>query len=203
MISNTDGGSAQDSVAVLGSFKSLVINTTQQMGNEGSQVKVDDTSDIEIGDLAVISDGTFTEIFMVTGKNINHLWHGAFPPWNDDNQLDHRYVANSTLSIVTYYSFFVGPDEDGNDALLVESQAYYPQVLLGNVDDFQIRFIMKGGNYQDEITADEVYDIRMIEITIRARTPDPIDGYTDPVHGDSYKRTEMQSMIIPKNITII
>ena len=203
VISNTDGGSDSDSLSVLGAFKSLVINTTQNMGNEGSQVMVDDSSDIEVGDLCVISDGTFSEIFMVTDKNLNHLWHKTMLPWNDDNKLDHRYVANSSATIVTHYSFFVGPDEDGIDALLVESQAYYPQVLLGNVDDFQIRFKMKSDNFQDEVSADEVYDIRMIEITIRAKSPVPIQGYTDPVYGDSYKRIEMQSLVIPKNITIL
>jgi type II secretory pathway pseudopilin PulG len=203
LISNADGGSNPDSLSVLGSFKSLVINTTQTMGNEGSQVKVDNTVGVESGDLAVISDGTFTEIFMITDINSLHLWHDTYPPWNDDNKLDHRYALDSTLSIVTNYTFYVGPDEDGNDALLVETQAYYPQVLLGNVDDFQIRFIMKNGDYQDEISADEIYDIRMIEITIRARTPEPIRDYVDPVYGDAYKRVEMQSVIIPKNITII
>ena len=78
MIVRADGGSASDSIAVPGSFKSLVINTTQSMGNEGSQVKVDNS---------------------------------------------------------------------------------------------------------DEIIADDVYDVRMIEITIHARPPKPIDGYTDPVYG--------------------
>ena len=138
VISNIDGGSSPDSIAVLGSFKSLVVNTTTPMGNEGSNVKVDSIDGIEEGDLAVISDGTFTEIFFITRAFNSHLWHQTYPPWNDDNKLDHRYAADSTLSIVTYYSFFVGPDEDGVDALLVESQAYYPQVLLGNVDDFRL-----------------------------------------------------------------
>ena len=203
VISNTDGGSASDSLAVLGAFKSMVIKTTQTMANEGSQIKVDNSDGIEIGDLCVLSDGTFSEIFMITSKNDLHLWHDTMPPWNDDKNLDHRYVANSSATIVTHYSFFVGPDEDGNDALLVESQAYYPQVLLGNVDAFQVRFKMKSGDFQDEISAVEVYDIRMIEITIRARSSAPIPGYVDPVYGDEYRRIEMQSMVIPKNITII
>ncbi len=204
VIANTDGVAGEpDSLSILGSYRSLVVNTDQTMGNQGSQVKVNSVDGIEVGDLCVISDGTFTEIFMVTGMNALHLWHDTFPPWNDDNRLDHRYVANSSICVITHYSFFVDTDAEGRSNLMVTSQAYNPQVLLGDVDDFQIRFRMKDDSWQDEVDSDEIYDIRMVEITIRARSPEPIQGYTDPVYGDSYKRIEMKSVIIPKNITII
>lgn len=203
IIENTDGvAGAPDSISILGSYKSLVIETTQTMGNEGSQVKVDDSSGIEIGDLAVISDGTFQEIFIVTSINDLHLWHDTYPPWNDDKKLDHRYVSGSSLTIVTYYCFFVEEDEEGNRSLMVQTQAYEPQVLLGDVDDFQIRFKMKDGSWASEVDSDEIYDIRMIEVRLRARSPEPIRDYIDPEFGDEYKRIELKSIVIPKNITV-
>lgn len=199
VIENYDGSSgAPDSISVLGSYKSLVITTTQNMGNEGSQVKVDNSDEIGIGDLAVISDGTFQEIFMVTNINDLHLWHAAAPPWNDDNKLDHKYLANSSVTIVTYYSFFVDNDEEGRTNLYVKTQAYPPQILLGDIEDFQIRFKLKNNTWVDE--ADEVYDIRMIEISIIARSPEPLKGYIDPVYGGPYKRILLKSIVIPKNI---
>jgi len=85
---------------------------------------------------------------------------------------------------------------------MLRHQAYPAQILLGDVDDFQVRFQMKSGAWQDEVTVDEIYNIRVVEITIRAKTPEPVRNYTDPAYGDSYKRVEMKSKIIPLNIVV-
>ncbi|MCE5252048.1 prepilin-type N-terminal cleavage/methylation domain-containing protein [bacterium] len=193
---------APDSLSIMGTFRSVNITTTQPWGNAGSQEMLDDTSEIEIGDLAVISDGTYSEIFMITDKTDLHVWHDEYLPWNDDKKLDHRYAEGSNLTIIGYYQFFVDTDDQGRTNLMLRHQAYPAQILLGDVDDFQVRFQMKSGAWQDEVTVDEIYDIRVVEITIRAKTPEPVRNYTDPAYGDSYKRVEMKSNIIPQNIVV-
>lgn len=200
VLDNVDGPSgAPDTVKVIASYKSLVITTTQTMGNTGSQVKIDNNEGIEVGDLAVISDGTFQEIFLITAMSSDlHLWHDAWPPWNEDNQLDHKYVAGSSLTIVTYYQFFVEHEDDGTSNLMVQTQHYPPQVLLGDVDDFQVRLKLKDGSWVDE--TDLTTDIRMIEISVRARSPEPLKDYEDPHYGDAYKRLEMKTLVVPQNI---
>jgi len=203
VVENIDGIDYPDSVSLLGSYKSLVMTTTQNMANEGSQVKVDDSSGLEPGDLCVISDGTWQEIFLATSLIDTHIWHDEYPPWNDSMKLDHRYVEGSSLTVVTYYCFFVEVDEEGRSNLMVQTQAYEPQILLGNVDDFQIEFKMKDDTWINEPYPDEIYDIRMIRITVRAHSHNEIKGYMDPDFGDSYMRIEVSSTIIPKNLTII
>ncbi len=192
-----------DSLTIIGCFKSINVTTTQTMGNEGSQIKLDNTSEIEVGDLAVISDGTFSEIFMITSKNISHVWHATFLPWNDDNKLDHRYVEGSNLTVISYYQFYVETTAEGRQNLVLKHHYYPSQILIGDVDNFQVRFKMKDDRWIDAPSAEEVYDIRIVEVTIRARSSEPIPNYTDPTYGDGYKRVELKSKIIPKNITII
>lgn len=206
VIDNFDGGSDySDSVAVLGSFRSLVISTDQKMGNNGSQVKVTDATEVEVGDLVVISypPNGWQEIFLVTSKNPaqNHLWHQTAPPWNVDNDLDHAYPDGSTITVVSHYSFFVEVTDEGHSNLMVQTQIYEPMILAGDIDNFQLRFKMKDGNWVDE--PNELMDIRMVEITLRAMTPEPMDGYVDPVFEDAYKRIELKSIVIPKNITAV
>lgn len=200
--SNMPGG-LPDSLTIIGCFKSINITITQQWGNAGSQEMLDDTSEIEIGDLAVISDGTFSEIFMITDKTDLHVWHDTYPPWNDDIKLDHRYAEGSTLTVISYYQFYVETTAEGRKNLVLAHQYYGPQILVGDVEDFQIRFQMKDGQWIDEPDSNEIYDIRLVEVTIRARSPEPIPHYTDPAYGDGYRRVELKSKIIPKNITII
>lgn len=204
VITNFDGGSEPDSVVVLGSYKSLVMTTTQNMGNEGSQVKVDNSEGIEEGDLIVISypPNGWQEIFYVTKiASALHLYHDKFLPWNDDNKLDHKYPAGSLCSAVTCYTFFIEKDDEGRSNLMVQTQAYEPQILAGDIEDFQLRFKLKDDSWVDNPV--EISDVRMMEISLRAKTPDPIKGYADPVHGDEYKRITLDTDIIPKNIVFV
>lgn len=204
VIDNFDGGSGSDSVVVIGSYKSLVLSTTQIMGNQGAQVKVNDATQVEEGDLIVISypPNGWQELFLVTSiTSILHLWHAAAPPWNDDNKLNHTYPIGSLCTVVTSYSFFVRTDDDGHSNLMVQTQAYPPQILAGDIEDFQLRFKLKDGSWVNN--PDNVSDIRMMELSLRARTPDPLQGYRDPVYDDEYKRIVLRSNVIPRNITLV
>ena len=81
---------------------------------------------------------------------------------------------------------------------MVQTQAYEAQVLAGDVEDLQLRFKLKDGSWVDN--PDVISDIRLMELTIRSRTPDPIDGYVDPAYGDAYRHLEHKANIIPRNI---
>jgi hypothetical protein len=203
-IENIDGGADPDTLSILGSFTPFVVTTTQTMANEGSQVKVNDTNGIEAGDLVVISDGTFQEIFMVTSISSDlHLWHATELPWNDDIKLDHAYTSGSSCTIASHYKFFIDDSDTDHPNLMIETQSYSPQILAGDIDEFQVRFKMKSGDWVDEILASEVYDIRMIEVTIRARSQEPLRDYVDTEYGDAYKRIVLRSMVVPKNLVIM
>jgi hypothetical protein len=203
-IDNTNGsGGASDSLVILGSFKSLVVITTNDMASENSQVECNSVEKIEQGDLIMISDGTFSEIFMITKIQANRLYHETALPWNDSNNLDHKYKTGSTLTVLTQYTFFIQKDETEHPNLMVASQCYPAQVLAGDIDHFQTRFKMKSNLWQDTVSSNEVNDIRQVEITLRARSSEPLRHYRDHLYGDAYKRIELKSLVIPKNLIII
>ena len=180
------------------------MSTDQPQGARGKEVKVSDTTGIGEGDLIVISypPNGWQEIFMVTGTNpaLNQIFHARRLPWNPSVNLDHSYPEGSTVTVVSHYSFFVETDDEGRSNLMVQTQAYEPMILAGDIDDFQVRFNLKDNSWVDEPF--DLSDIRMVEITLRLKTPDPIQGYLDPVYGDAHKRVELKSIVIPKNIVI-
>ncbi len=202
VLENFDGGLGPDSLCVLGSFRSLVISTDQKMGNSGSQVKVTDSTGIEIGDLIVISypPNGWQDLFIVTDLNALYLLHQTFPPWNMSNNLNNAYPEDSIITVVTHYSFFAETDDDGRMNLMVQTQAYDPMILAGDIDDFQIRFQLKNGAWVDEPA--DLMDIRMVEILLRLKSPVEIAGYTDPEYGDAHSRVELKSVVVPKNVVI-
>lgn len=206
VLENYDGGvDVSDSLCVMGSYKSMVLATSQKMGNEGSQIKVSSAEGIEDYDLVVISYPPFgwQEVFMCTKMASDlHIYHDAYPPWNPTNQLLRKYPLGSTVTIVSHYSFFVEEDDEGRPNLMVLTQGPYgPQVLAGDVEDFQVRFLLKNDTWVD--VPAEINDIRMMEIYLRARSPNPIKGYIDADYGDSYKRVELRTIVVPKNITLV
>ncbi len=206
VLDNFDGGATgSDSVCVLASFKSLVLKTTLKMGNSGSQIKVSSAEGVEDYDLIVISypPSGWQEVFMATKMASDlHIYHDAYPPWNDDNKLEHTYPEGSIVSVVSHYSFFVAVDDEGHSNLMVLTQGPYgPQILADDIDSFQVRFKLKDNSWIDE--PDDMSDIRMVEITLRAMTSEPIQGYIDPVYADAHKRIELKTNIIPKNISMV
>jgi prepilin-type N-terminal cleavage/methylation domain-containing protein len=196
-------GGASDSLTVMGSFKSIVALTTENMTSQASNVKPDSLGKFEQGNLVVISDGTFQELFLVTQIQGNRLCHTTSLPWNNDANLDHQYTTGSTLTVIDQFHFSVKTDAQGHPNLLVKTQAYPEQILGGDIDLFQVRFKMKSGSWQNSIATSEVYDIRQIEITMRARSPKPLKNYRDPIYGDGYKRLEFKSIVIPRNIVVV
>jgi len=206
VLDNFDGGATlSDSVCVTASFKSLVMETTQKMGSNGVQIKVASKEGIEDYDLIVISyppEG-WQEIFMSTkGASDLHIYHAEYPPWNEDDKLEHAYPLGSIVSVVSQFSFFVEVDDEGRSNLMVQTQGPYgPQILAGDIDNFQVRFKLRNNSWIDE--PDDLSDIRMLEITLQAMTPDPIQGYIHPVYADAHKRIELKTIVIPKNIVMV
>jgi hypothetical protein len=210
IIQNVNGaGNAPDSLLIIGSFRSLVVSLDQTMASTSAQIKCSDKANspakplsnlFEIGDLGVISDGTSTEVFMMTNIQNDLISHATLAPWNTSNNLDRTYNVGSTIIPATEYCFFIATDASGHPNLMVRTQSYAPEILAGDVDGFQVRFLMKSGDYKNEIDANEIEDVRQIEITLRGRTPQPIAGYTDPAYHDHYKRLELKTLIIPKNL---
>jgi prepilin-type N-terminal cleavage/methylation domain-containing protein len=198
-----DTGGNSDSLTVIGSFASVIALTTENMASLAANVKPDSIQKFEQGDLVVISDGTFQELFLVTQITGGRLCHATSLPWNNDANLDHQYSTGSTLTAIDQFNFYSKTDASGHRNLMVKTQAYPEQILGGDIDRFQIRFKMKSGSWQTTIAASEVYDIRQIEITMRARSSRPLRNYRDPVYGDSYKRLELKSIVIPRNIVIV
>ncbi|MFC1508515.1 PilW family protein [Candidatus Omnitrophota bacterium] len=200
VIEGTDGGDeATDYISVMGCYVDVFVETTQNMGSEFDQIEIEDNDDIEVGDLASITDGINQEIFMITGVDGLLLSHETSDPWNESNELDYTYEQGSTISIAASYSFYVEEDEDGRFHLMVETQSIEAQELISDVDDFQIRYQLTDDTWVDEF--DSISDISMIEITIIARTHDPIKNYIDPVYGDAFKRVQLKAVVRPKLIT--
>jgi prepilin-type N-terminal cleavage/methylation domain-containing protein len=215
VINNVNGASgAPDSLTVIGSFRSMVITLDQTMSTESAQVKCSvkpttpavPLSDLfTVKDLAFISNGTYSEVFQITKVQGDLLYHETSTPWNSSASLDHKYESQSSISAVDVYSFYVKTDGTGHKNLMVKTQSWPEQILVSDMENFQIRFKMKSGVWKDTIEANEITlnEIRAVEVTMRTKSAKAIRGYRDPKYGDAYKHMQLKSLIIPKSIAIM
>ncbi len=81
------------------------------------------------------------------------------------------------------------------------------QPLAENIEDFSFKYF--GHNYDsatESVVDDEIINsaeqerIRVIEITIIAKTADPDPDYTHPTNGDGYRTYTLTSYITPPNL---
>ena len=196
-------GAEPDTIGIMGSVKSIAIETTQNTTPNGVAVKVSDTSAFSVGDIVVISDGTFSEVFQITDiPNSIQLKHATSPPYNDDVHLNNRYTAPSTVTMISHIFFYIDSSIDPDHPALVRSSPNLPriQTLGENIEDMQLTYIMQDGSEVE--STDDVYNIRLIKFTLRARTENEEDGYTDPVYGDGFRRASLTRKIIPRSINM-
>lgn len=194
---------APDTIGIMGSMKSISITAWQERGNRGAPIMVTSVEGFKEGDILLISDGTFAEIFQVTDINPpSQLKHMSSPPYNDDNKLDRAYAEGSTVTMISHVFFYIDYTTDPDHPALVRASPNHPsiQVLGEDIEDMQIKYTMRDGSVVD--STDDILNIHLIELTLTARTENVEEGYVHPVFGDGYRRTSVTLKSIPRSINL-
>jgi len=162
-------------------------------------------------------DPTFTSILQTTDSSATTTYVGMlYDDVNDPPQLGIKADLNSDGE-----TDGTATNDDANEEITYkyyDTEEYPKQIkrktgngafqpLSENIEDFSFKYF--GHNYDsatqslvdDEITnALDQEQIRVIEITIIARTADPDPNYTHPTEGDNYRRYTLTSYITPPNL---
>ncbi len=115
-------------------------------------------------------------------------------PLTTGKGLQYAYPAGTQIEIVTTatYRCVPGTGEIGGHQFLVRDTgdqtvtAEWHKMLAGDIDDVQIQQASYG-----------------IDLAVTARTREPLLQYTDPEHGDAYRRMTIETQIIPRNATVL
>ena len=117
---------------------------------------------------------------------------------NSDGETDETATANDDNEEIIYTenSGKIDREEGGTTITLAE-----------NIEDFSFKYF--GHNYDpttESVVDDEITNstdqerIRVIEISITARTAEPDPNYSHPTYGDHYRRYTLTSYITPPNL---
>jgi prepilin-type N-terminal cleavage/methylation domain-containing protein len=118
---------------------------------------------------------------------------------NSDGETDGTATANDDNEEIIY--------TEGSTDTIDREEGGTTITLAENIEDFSFKYF--GSNYDpatETIVDDEIINstdqerIRVIEITITARTSKPDPNYTHPTEGDGYRRYTLTSYITPPNL---
>ena len=74
------------------------------------------------------------------------------------------------------------------------------QVIVQNIESWTFAFYDRDGNLLSSSPA--VTEIKKIQVSLTARTAKPDPQYTDPGHGDHYRRYTLTFNVAPRNIDL-
>ena len=196
---------------VLASISSTFVSQSKTYNLEEQKTQMIQTAR---GAMAVISrevrmagyhrDPTFANILQTTDSSTTATYVGMLydttqlqikADLNSDRETDGTATANDDNEEIIYTK--------GSTDTIDREEGGTTITLAENIEDFSFKYFKHDsatGSIVEVISSADEEQIRVIEISITARTADPDPNYTHPTYGDHYRRYTLTSYITPPNL---
>jgi prepilin-type N-terminal cleavage/methylation domain-containing protein len=188
----TPGGGG-NSVTVVGGYQ--VLTTLSANATSGSKtILVNDASGFNTGTKQYLSiNGTESlQIQKITGNQID---------FKGGTQLSDEHFAGEPVFLIMAITYSIGGFEGKSSLLRDENLGQGPQPVAENIENLRFRYVMNTGETLDVVPAARFDDIRMVQVTLVART-DRIDPELAKA-GDGFRRRTLNSNIQVRNLGLI
>jgi prepilin-type N-terminal cleavage/methylation domain-containing protein len=142
----------RDSVFILGALSGIQTTISQRMPQPSSELKVSSVNGFEEGDLCIITDGTTTNLFMVTAVQSSalHLQHNPAAPWNPPGGLSSfppgGYAAGSRIHKIDAVLHYLDTAHPRGTKMMRKVGTYgVPQIMADEVVGMQFLYHLSDG----------------------------------------------------------
>jgi prepilin-type N-terminal cleavage/methylation domain-containing protein len=188
----TPGGGG-NSVTVVGGYQAVA--TLSANATSGStSILVNDASGFNTGLKQYISiNGTESrQIQKITGNQID---------FKGGTQLSEDHLAGEPVFLIMAITYSIGMFEGKSSLLRDDHLGLGLQPVAENIENLRFRYVMDDGTTLDVVPAAQFDNIRMIQVTLVART-DRIDPELTKA-GDGFRRRTLNSNIQVRNLGLI
>ncbi len=210
-----------DQIDLIYADAGVTTSISASMPNPSAIFNVDSTSGFQEGDLIVITDGTsgtlltITKVLSVSSRLQHNPSATINPPGGQNTFPPGGYGQGSIIYKLKYVSYKVDSTDPDHPTMRVALGGGGYQPFAENIEDLQVVIIFADGNEAntynntDGDTTNDYDDIRLIRISILARTdiPDPDFNGQRPViedHAggapDHYRRRLLSTLIKVRNL---
>jgi type IV pilus assembly protein PilW len=186
----TPGGDGK-SVTIVGGYRAMTTLSANAAAGP-NPIQVNDASGFDLVNKKYISINGLEshQIETITGNQIEF-------PAGEILATDH--LVGETVFLVMAITYSIGPFEGKQCLLRDDHLGSGPLPVAENIDDLQFRYVMNTGETLDVVPNNRRDDIRMIQLTIVART-DRTDPELAKV-GDGFRRRTLTSNIQLRNLS--
>ncbi len=169
-------------LTILGKFDDVETTIRDQMPNASAVIKVESAEGFNEGDLVVITNGSFANLFQVTQVQIaaRMLQHNPSSPYNQPG--GHRpwppggYAPGSRVFKINLIAYYIDQDDSSCYRLMRQNGTSEPRVLAEYISDFQLNYGLQDGTL-DAMPMDPSL-IRKVIITIEAASRETSHKHT-------------------------
>lgn len=165
-----------DSVFILAALSGTESTISQRMPQPSAELKCTSVNGFEIGDLCIITDGTTTNLFMVTQvqQSSLHLQHNPASPWNPPGGLTNfppgGYPAGSRIYKIDAITHYIDTNHPrGAKMVRKVGTLGVPQIMADEVTGMQFLYHLSDGI--ETRNPPDVSLIRGVTVTLVSSVP--------------------------------
>lgn len=161
-----------EKITLIGKFDEVETTLRDQMPNASAVLKVESTDGFQEGDLAVVTNGSFANLFQIT--QVNHssriLQHNPSSPYNVPG--GHRpwppsgYPAGSRVFKIDLITYYIDRSDSSCHYLIREQPSHGPRVIAEYIENFNLDYELRDGTVTSH-PSDPLL-IRKVIVTIEA-----------------------------------
>lgn len=159
-------------ITLIGKFDEVETTLRDKMPNASAVLKVQSTNGFRVGDLAVVTNGSFANLFQIT--HVNHssriLQHNPSSPYNVPG--GHRpwppsgYPAGSRVFKIDLITYYIDRSDSSCHCLIREEPSHGPMVVAECIENFELAYELRDGSVTSN-PSDPLL-IRKVIVTVEA-----------------------------------
>jgi len=200
IVASNGEGTNPDAITIRGG-NSFIISTLPGPCNQSSSTfEVESVAGFSAGDVCVIYGGGEWTTFTVTHvlESPAKLQHNPSADLNSPGGFGFSYPTGSVVRKYQEVAYQIDAT-DSTHPKLIRTESGSAQIVAANIEELQFVYTLADGSTSSSPVSPE--NIRLVKITLRARTDREDAKWTDATYGDGYRRRALSSYARVRNLT--
>ncbi len=196
------GGTNPDAITIRGGDSFIITTLPGPCNQSSSTFDVNSVAGFNDGDVCVIYGGGEWTTFTVTHvlESSVKLQHNPSADYNSPGGFGFSYPTGSVIRKYQEVTYQIDTtDSDHPELTRTDQLLGGAQIVAANIEDLQFVYTLADGSTSSSPASPE--NIRLVKITLRARTDRKDAKWTDATYGDGYRRRTLSSYVKIRNLT--
>jgi type IV pilus assembly protein PilW len=196
-----DGGDTNpDSITIRGGESFIMTTTPSPVNQSSSTFDVNSVAGFSVGDVCIIYGGgewtrfTITQVLEASLK----LQHNPSSDYNSPGGFGFTYPTGSVVRRYQEVTYQIDTSNPSHPKL-TRTESGNTQTVSENIEDLQFVYTLANGTVTSSPA--NPANIRLVNVTLRARTNREDPKWTDDTYGDGYRRRVLSSYVRVRNLT--